>query len=85
MAMVRVGKEPAGSWWPPSAGTKPPCLMRLSAARDAGPGVIFHSDRGCRYTSAAYAALAEGVDEFVRERGETLAEAKRAVVEYIAW
>lgn len=23
------------------------------------PGVIFHSDRGCQYTSAAYAALAE--------------------------
>ena len=26
--------------------------------RSPQPGVIFHSDRGCQYTSAAYAALA---------------------------
>jgi transposase InsO family protein len=34
-------------------------LSNAVAARDPGPGVLFHSDRGCQYTSAAYAALAE--------------------------
>ena len=34
-------------------------LSNAVAARDPAPGVIFHSDRGCQYTSAAYAALAE--------------------------
>jgi transposase InsO family protein len=34
-------------------------LANAVAARDPQPGVIFHSDRGCQYTSAAYAALAE--------------------------
>jgi putative transposase len=34
-------------------------LSNAVAARDPGPGVIFHSDRGCQYTSAAFAALAE--------------------------
>ena len=34
-------------------------LSNAVAARDPQPGVIFHSDRGCQYTSAAYAALAE--------------------------
>ena len=34
-------------------------LSNAVAARDPKPGVIFHSDRGCQYTSAAYAALAE--------------------------
>jgi putative transposase len=33
-------------------------LANAVAARDPQPGVIFHSDRGCQYTSAAYAALA---------------------------
>jgi transposase InsO family protein len=33
-------------------------LANAVAARDPEPGVIFHSDRGCQYTSAAYAALA---------------------------
>ncbi len=33
-------------------------LSNAVAARDPQPGVIFHSDRGCQYTSAAYAALA---------------------------
>lgn len=28
------------------------------AGRRPGPGVVFHSDRGCQYTSADYAALA---------------------------
>ena len=34
-------------------------LSNAVAARDPGPGVIFHSDRGCQYTSAAFASLAE--------------------------
>jgi transposase InsO family protein len=34
-------------------------LSNALAVRDPEPGVIFHSDRGCQYTSAAYAALAE--------------------------
>ena len=33
-------------------------LANAVAARDPAPGVIFHSDRGCQYTSAAFAALA---------------------------
>jgi transposase InsO family protein len=34
-------------------------LANAVAARDPAPGVIFHSDRGCQYTSAEFAALAE--------------------------
>jgi transposase InsO family protein len=33
-------------------------LDNAVAARDPAAGLIFHSDRGCQYTSAAYAALA---------------------------
>jgi transposase InsO family protein len=33
-------------------------LANAVAARYPGPGVIFHSDRGCQYTSAAFAELA---------------------------
>jgi putative transposase len=33
-------------------------LANAVAARDPAPGVIFHSDRGCQYTSAAFGALA---------------------------
>ena len=33
-------------------------LANAVAARDPVPGVVFHSDRGCQYTSAAFAALA---------------------------
>jgi transposase InsO family protein len=33
-------------------------LGNAVAARDPAPGVIFHSDRGCQYTSAAFAELA---------------------------
>jgi putative transposase len=32
-----------------------------AATRDAAPGVIFHSDRGCQGTSAAFAELAGDV------------------------
>jgi transposase InsO family protein len=35
-------------------------LANAAAARDPDPGVIFHSDRGCQYTSAEFAALASG-------------------------
>jgi transposase InsO family protein len=34
-------------------------LTNAVAARDPAPGVIFHSDRGCQYTSGDYATLAE--------------------------
>ena len=34
-------------------------LSNAVAARDPEPGVVFHSDRGCQYTSAAFASLAE--------------------------
>ena len=34
-------------------------LSNAVAVRDPAAGVIFHSDRGCQYTSAAYAALAD--------------------------
>jgi transposase InsO family protein len=37
-------------------------LANAIAARDPGPGVIFHSDRGCQYTSAEFAALASDCD-----------------------
>jgi transposase InsO family protein len=33
-------------------------LANAVAARDPATGVIFHSDRGCQYTSAAFASLA---------------------------
>jgi len=33
-------------------------LTNAVAARDPAPGVIFHADRGCQYTSGDYAALA---------------------------
>jgi transposase InsO family protein len=35
-------------------------LTNAVAARDPQPGVIFHADRGCQYTSAEFAALASG-------------------------
>jgi transposase InsO family protein len=37
-------------------------LANALAARSPAPGVIFHSDRGCQYTSAAFAALASDHD-----------------------
>jgi transposase InsO family protein len=33
-------------------------LGNAVAARDPAPGVVFHSDRGCQYTSAAFADVA---------------------------
>lgn len=33
-------------------------LGNAIAARDPGPGVIFHADRGCQYTSTEFAGLA---------------------------
>jgi transposase InsO family protein len=35
-------------------------LANAVAARNPAPGVIFHADRGCQYTSAAFAGLASG-------------------------
>jgi len=37
-------------------------LTNAVAARRPGPGVIFHSDRGCQYTSHDYADLAAELD-----------------------
>ena len=34
-------------------------LTNAVAARDPAPGVVFHADRGCQYTSGAYTTLAE--------------------------
>jgi transposase InsO family protein len=34
-------------------------LTNAVAARDPAPGVVFHADRGCQYTSSAYATLAD--------------------------
>jgi transposase InsO family protein len=34
-------------------------LTNAVATRDPAPGVVFHSDRGCQYTSSDYATLAE--------------------------
>ena len=41
-------------------GTELACdaLTNAIAARDPAPGVIFHADRGCQYTSSDYATLA---------------------------
>jgi putative transposase len=33
-------------------------LTNAVATRDPAPGVVFHADRGCQYTSGAYATLA---------------------------
>ena len=42
-------------------GTELACdaLTNAVAARDPAPGVVFHADRGCQYTSGAYATLAD--------------------------
>jgi transposase InsO family protein len=37
-------------------------LANAVATRDPAPGVIFHSDKGCQYTSAAFASLASDCD-----------------------
>ena len=37
-------------------------LANAVAGRDPDPGVIFHSDRGCQYTSAAFASMASDCD-----------------------
>jgi len=37
-------------------------LANAVAARDPAPGVIFHADRGCQYTSAEFAGLASGCE-----------------------
>ena len=37
-------------------------LANAVATRDPAPGVVFHSDKGCQYTSAAFADLAADLD-----------------------
>jgi transposase InsO family protein len=37
-------------------------LANAVAAREPAPGVIFHADRGCQYTSAEFAGLASGYE-----------------------
>jgi transposase InsO family protein len=45
-------------------------LANAVAARDPAPGVIFHSDKGCQYTSGDYATLA-GDLEVILSTGRT--------------
>jgi transposase InsO family protein len=45
-------------------------LANAVAARDPAPGVIFHSDKGCQYTSGDYATLA-GDLEVTLSTGQT--------------
>ena len=47
-------------------------LRHAVTQRRPGPGVIFHSDRGCQYTSGQYALLAEqnGVRLSVGQKGQ---------------
>jgi transposase InsO family protein len=45
-------------------------LTNAVAARDPAPGVIFHSDKGCQYTSGDYATLA-GDLEVILSTGRT--------------
>ena len=37
-------------------------LTNAVAARDPAPGVIFHSDKGCQYTSGDYTTLADDLE-----------------------
>ena len=37
-------------------------LTNAVAARDPAPGVVFHADRGCQYTSGDYALLASDLE-----------------------
>jgi transposase InsO family protein len=37
-------------------------LTNAVAVRDPAPGVIFHADRGCQYTSSDYATLADDLE-----------------------
>jgi transposase InsO family protein len=37
-------------------------LANAVAARDPAPGVVFHSDKGCQYTSGDYATLADDLE-----------------------
>jgi transposase InsO family protein len=37
-------------------------LTNAIAARDPAPGVVFHADRGCQYTSGDYATLADDLE-----------------------
>jgi transposase InsO family protein len=45
-------------------------LSNAVAARGPAPGVVFHSDRGCQYTSAQFAVLADD-HQVVLSRGRT--------------
>jgi putative transposase len=71
-------------------------LERAFATRRPGPGVIFHSDRGCQYTSGDYAQLARdnGVVLSVGRRGNCFDNAvaesffatiKRELISTRAW
>jgi transposase InsO family protein len=45
-------------------------LTNAVAARDPAPGVVFHADRGCQYTSGTYATLAADL-AVILSRGRT--------------
>jgi transposase InsO family protein len=44
-------------------------LTNAVAARDPAPGVVFHADRGCQYTSGDYATLADDLAVICRPAG----------------
>ena len=71
-------------------------LQMAFMTRQPGPGVIFHSDRGCQYTSTDYAAVARanGVVLSVGRKGECwdnavaesfFATIKRELIDTRAW
>jgi transposase InsO family protein len=45
-------------------------LTNAVAARDPAPGLVFHADRGCQYTSGDYATLADDL-AVILSRGRT--------------
>jgi hypothetical protein len=53
-------------------------LTNAVAARDPAPGVVFHADRGCQYTSGDYATLARRPGRHLVERPHRAVLGQRA-------